>query len=367
VIIQRYVVREILQNFFGVLALLLVIFASFSFVKYLTKAAAGTLSSGLIFELLVVTVIGKLPTLIPLAFYVAVLIGLGRLYKDSEMVAMAAGGVGLGRIVVAVLWLATGVCVLSAVLSLYVGPKVAVIKASTLAQAKEESEFTGVYPGRFKVFRDGEVTLYVESISNDGREMHQIFAQIRRDKSEEILVAESARKTVQGRFARQYIVAENGYRYTGQAGQLGYEITQFASHGILIGQGGNEPAFRKEDVFSTMELLSSDNRLHQAALQARLSKPMSIVLLAMLAIPLARTSPRQGKYAKLFTAFMIYFAYNNGIEVFQKFIERGDIPPLVGVWPVHLVVAVLFVLLLAPQTMVPRLVRRRIEQLQLAR
>ena len=366
-IIQRYVVREILQNFLGVLALLLVIFASFSFVKYLTKAAAGTLSSGLIFELLVVTVIGKLPTLIPLAFYVAVLIGLGRLYKDSEIVAMAAGGVGLGRIVVAVLWLATGVCVLSAVLSLYVGPKVAVIKASTLAQAKEESEFTGVYPGRFKVFRDGEVTLYVESISNDGREMHQIFAQIRRGKSEEILVAESARKTVQGPFARQYIVAENGYRYVGQAGQLGYEITQFASHGILIDQGGNEPAYRKEDVFSTMELLSSDNRLHQAALQARLSKPMSIVLLAMLAIPLARTSPRQGKYAKLFTAFMIYFAYNNGIEVFQKFIERGDIPPWVGVWPVHLVVALLFVLLLSPQTMAPGLVRRRIGQLQLAR
>ena len=353
VIIQRYVAREILHNFLGVLALLLIILTCFSFVRYLTQAAAGTLSSGPIFELLALTVIGKLPILVPLALYAAVLLGLGRLYKDSEMVAMVAGGVGVGRIAVAVFWLALVVCALAMVVSLYVAPKVAAVKADVYAQAKEDSEFTGIYPGRFKVFRDGEVTLYVESMAADGRVMHEVFAQILKDDKEIILVAKSAHKRVEGIFGRQYIVAKDGYRYVGQPGQVNYEITRFREHAILIDTGGAEPAFKKQDAYSTSELLNSTRAAHQAAFQARVSKPLSIVLLALLAIPLARTSPRQGKYAKLFTAFLIYFAYNNGVEVFQKFIERGDISPLVGVWPVHLVVALLVAVLLTSQSLAP--------------
>ncbi len=367
VIIQRYVVREILQKFISVLVLLLVIFASFSFVKFLTQAAVGTLSSALIFELLVLSVVGKLPLLIPLAVYAAVLVSLGRLSSDSEIVAMTAGGIGMGRIVVAVFWMAAAVCVLSMVLSLYVAPKVNLLRAELYAQAKDESEFTLVYPGRFKTLRGGELTLYVESISDDGRVMQQVFAQLLKDDREDIIVAARARKQVEGAFGRQYIVAEDGHRYTGRAGDVDYEVTRFASHGFLVDQGSAEPTFRKQDAYPTMELLRSDRAVHQAAFQARLSKPISIVLLALLAIPLARTSPRQGKYSKLFTAFLVYFAYNNGVAVFQKFIERGDIPPVVGVWPVHLTVIVLITVLLMSQSLAPGYVRRGFHRVRPAR
>lgn len=357
-IIQRYVVREVLQKFLSVLALLLVIFASFSFVKFLAQAAGGTLSSALIFELLVLSVIAKLPLLIPLALYAAVLMGLGRLYSDSEMVAMIACGVGLGRIVSAVFWMAVVICMLAMVLSLHVAPKISVLRADVYAQAKEESEITLIYPGRFKELRDGELTLYVESLTDDGRVMQNVFAQVRKNGREDIIVAQTAKKRVEGHFGHQYIVAQDGHRYTGRPGDLDYELTRFGSHGFLIEQGNTEPSFRKQDAYPTLELMRSDRAVHQAAFQARLSKPISIVLLAMLAIPLARSAPRQGKYAKLFTAFLVYFAYNNGVEVFQKFIERGDITPLIGVWPVHLAVAGLAAFLVLSQSLAPGYLRR---------
>ena len=66
-----------------------------------------------------------------------------------------------------------------------------------------------------------------------------------------------------------------------------------------------------------------------------MSLPLSALLLAVLAVPLARTSPRSGKYGKLFTAVLIYFIYSNFTSVAQKAVERGELDPAIGVWPVH--------------------------------
>ena len=79
--------------------------------------------------------------------------------------------------------------------------------------------------------------------------------------------------------------------------------------------------------------------------RAALTWMAPIVVLGMLAVPLARTSSRQGRYGKLFIAIVIYFLYNNAVSIAGKLIERGDVSPVIGVWPVHgfmcLVVAVL--------------------------
>jgi lipopolysaccharide export system permease protein len=241
---------------------------------------------------------------------------------------------------------------------LFVSPYVAGLQAELLAKAREESDITGIYPGRFKVLdeadKDGESkTVYVERIAPDGSRMHNVFAELRRGDKEAVLVSALAYQRVEGPEARRYIVLEDGYRYVGRPGDGAYEVTHFATHALLFDTGSAQPAFRKQDAFPTMALIASDNRRHKAELQWRLSLPISVVVLAMLAIPLARTSPRQGKYSKLFTAFLIYFAYNNAVGVFQKFVERGDIPPAVGVWPVHIAMAALVAGLLAWQSAAP--------------
>jgi len=74
------------------------------------------------------------------------------------------------------------------------------------------------------------------------------------------------------------------------------------------------------------------------------------MVLVLLAVPMARTSPRQGRYARLISAFILYFIYNNGIGIARKLLERDELPAEVGVWPVHLVFAVIAVAMIARQT-----------------
>jgi lipopolysaccharide export system permease protein len=59
----------------------------------------------------------------------------------------------------------------------------------------------------------------------------------------------------------------------------------------------------------------------------------------MLAVPLARTLPRQGKHARLATGIAIYFLYENAAGIMQNFAERGQLSTLIGIWPVHLMMA----------------------------
>ena len=337
-IIERYVTREILQSFAAVLAVLLLVFIANRFVRLLTEAAAGRLPGDVIAQLVIIKLTASLTVLLPMAFFFGVLLALGRLYKDSEVVAMSAGGVGLQRLSRAVATPALAFGLLVAVLSCYVSPRISAIEDSIVTRARGEAEVTGLSPGSFKEFGKGNI-VYVESIEPDRRTMRRVFVRVRRGNREELLVADRAYQSVQGRDGERFMVLEDGYRYSGRPGRRDFIVTRFERHAVRLDVVTRSKRRSSLDSIRTLDLWRSTKSTHAAELQWRISLPISTVLLAMLAVPLSRTSPRQGRYGKLFIAVVVYFVYNNGVGIAQSLIERGELSPWVGVWPVHLVVA----------------------------
>ena len=348
-ILQRYVIREILQSIAAILAVLVLLYASSRFARYLTDAASGVISGDLIFEMLVLKISQNLEILMPVSLYFGVLIGLGRLYKDSEIVAMLASGVGVWRIFQGVIWISIVFAFLTLGMSVFASPEIATKQAKLLARAKGEAEISGILPGRFKELSGGDRVFYAEELSPDRRTMRNVFVQVRQPDRQEIAVAKRAYLSVQGREGDRFVVLEDGYRYTGQPGGANYVITRFEKHAVRIDASRDEPGHHKLESLSSLALLQSGQLSSIAELQWRLSLPISVIVLAVLAIPLSRTSPRQGKYAKLFTAVVIYFIYNNGIGVAQKLVERGDLHPWIGVWPIHILVGLVALALLWSQ------------------
>ncbi len=338
-ILQRYLLREVLQATAAVLTVLLLIYLSNRFARILSDAAAGQISADLVFQLLFLKLVQNLEVLIPVALFFGILIGLGRLYNDSEVVAMLANGVGIRRIVVGVFWVSATVAVVTFGLSVYAAPEMASAHAKLLARARGEAEISGILPGRFRELSGGERILYVEELSPDRRTMRNVFVQVRQRGEQNIAVAERAYLSLDENSGDRFIVLEDGYRYTGEPGTLDYVITRFEKHAVRIDEGKNRPAHLKIDALSSFELLSAGGAVYLAELQWRLSLPLSVIVLGMLAVPLSRTSPRQGKYARLFTAVVVFFIYNNAMGVAQILVERGELSPYVGIWPVHVVAA----------------------------
>jgi lipopolysaccharide export system permease protein len=347
-----------LHSFFAVFSILLLVTFAVTFVRLLAEMSTSVFSSVFIIQLLMLKLIGKLSLLLPASLYVAILLALGRLYSDSEIVAMWVGGIDPRRINLSIFRFLLGFALAASVISLYLSPEALAKRDVVWAQA--QAEISGVLPGRFLEFRGGEMVAYTESLSPDKREMENVFAKLTIAGQQNLLVAKRARFSGNEEKTGRYIVLEDGYRYSGSPGSVDYTIYRFAKHGFRIDQERSQTVISKANATRTLDLLEASYPAYSAELQWRISQPISLLLLGMLAIPLARTLPRQGKYTKLAMGIAIYFLYGNAVGVMQTFVERGDVSIAIGIWPVHLVMALIVASLLYIQSSgrVPKLKRR---------
>lgn len=359
-IVQRYLIREILHSFYAVFSVLLAVAATVMFVGLLAEMSTRVFSSVFIFQLMTLRIIGKLSILLPAALYVAVLLALGRLYSDSEMVAMWAGGIGPRQINRSIFRFLLAFAAITCVFSLYLSPEAFAMRDTVWERAKAEAEISGVLPGRFTEFRNGELVAYTESLSADRLEMENVFAKLTIAESENVLVAKRAHFSGSEEKTGRYIVLEDGYRYSGSPGNVDYTVYRFAKHSFRIDRERSESIISKANATRTLDLLAAPYAAYSAELQWRISQPISLLLLGMLAVPLARTLPRQGKYTKLAMGIAIYFLYGNAVGLMQTFVERGQINTTIGIWPVHIAMSLVVASLLYAQSagVAPMLKRR---------
>nr|VFK58032.1 MAG: lipopolysaccharide export system permease protein [Candidatus Kentron sp. TUN]VFK60869.1 MAG: lipopolysaccharide export system permease protein [Candidatus Kentron sp. TUN]VFK67060.1 MAG: lipopolysaccharide export system permease protein [Candidatus Kentron sp. TUN] len=343
-ILNKYIYREILLVFTAVLTILILVYISHRFVRYLAEAAAGTIPVSAILELLSIKLLSKLEIFIPVSFYISVLLGLGRMYKDNEITAMSFAGIGLTTIAGQVFRLSLVFAMLTMFLSLYVSPEIVSIEEEHKEKAREEFDITGIYPGHFREIKGRKHIVYVEDVSPDKRSMQNIFVQSLQAKGMDVLVANSAHQMVD-EHKKRFIVLEDGRRYAGKPGDLNFMITRFERHTIHV-QGSESRGTRHHGINSlpTSDLLHGrGNPRYAAELQWRLSLPISLVVLSLLAVVLARTSSSGGRYAKLTAAILAYFLYNNLIGIARTLVERGDLNPSIGLLSVHGIVILIVV------------------------
>ncbi len=334
-IVQRYLLREVGLAFGAVFAVLLLIYVSNRFVRYLAQAAAGDISPDIVFTLLFYKMIANSVLLLPLALFIAILMALGRLQRDSEIVAMSAGGIGDGKLAIALFWVSVAGAAVTAVMALEVAPRVATLEAELLERSRADVQMSGIFPGRFQDFSGGDQVIYAERLEPGRQTLARVFARAENDGTENVLTAERAYLSLGADQASRYIVLENGYRYTGLPGRVDYAVTRFARHALLLGKSEAAPGYRRLETLASERLLELGKPEHIAELQWRISMPLTMIVLTLMAVPLSHTSPRQGRFLHLFTAILIYFLYTNGIGVAQKLVEREQLSALVGVWAVH--------------------------------
>jgi lipopolysaccharide export system permease protein len=112
-------------------------------------------------------------------------------------------------------------------------------------------------------------------------------------------------------------------------------VTKFDEYEGLIGQREVKDRGRDWEAIPTLELVKNSSRQAQAELQWRISLVVCIPLLTMLVVPLSAVNPRQGRFAKMGPAILIYLTYFLAISATKSAIEDGSIPTIVGMWPIN--------------------------------
>ena len=331
-VIDRLLLKEILKTLSVVLLVLVLVLLSNTLVRYLGKAASGSLGSDILFIVVGLELVKGLGLIIPPAFFFSVLWVLGRMHRDSEMVALAASGFGHGRIFRSVFLAAIPLAALVGVMVMEVLPwakgRVAVLKAEQASAA----DISIVRAGRFNEFSRGGLVVYTEKLSPDSFKLEGVFVQDRQQGKLGLVTASNAYQTTDPDTGERFVILTDGHRFEGHPGQLDYTIGRFDEYAVRIPAFGAAIHKPKRSAQSWQVLLASDNLKDWAEFQYRLSVPIALLAFAALAVPLARTQPRSGVYGRLTLAVLLYFTFFNLQRVAERWVETGAVPTWLGMW-----------------------------------
>lgn len=334
--IQRYVLREVVQTWVAVTGVLVAILLANQLSRVLGQAADNQYGRHVVFDLIALGAIMNLSVIVPVGLLLAIVLTLGRLYHDSEMAALQACGFGPARLLAPLFAFAALVAVALGWLTFFQVPaadhQVQLLRQSAL----KEAQFGQLDAGRFRSFSGGAAVFYAERVGEDGV-LHNVFVQRTVAGRVEIALADSATYTKGAAEGMHLVTLYNGRRYEGVPGRRDFRVIEFREHGIPIMTPTSLPGTLDPDTKPTLALLGSMAPTDIAQLQFRSSAPLMLLLLTLIAVPLSRLRPRQGRYARLGFAILIYFFYSNLLSAAKVWMEKGILPPSVGVWWVHLI------------------------------
>ncbi len=345
-IIDRYIIREIIKPTVTICTVLVLIFGCYIAARYWEDAVQGQLPGVIVFQLILLRIIIALEVLLPTPLYLSVVIALGRLYRDAEITAMFACGISMTRVIRSVLLISIITGMVVACLSLYIRPWAWNQFFYLKAEAKANFDLTRMKGGNFYKTGGGERVIFADEVDNQQNQAKRVFIQTKKNDLLQIIYADKATQYEDETTGEPIIVFQDGQLYefprTGEKGLI-LEFENSAMH--LEPKNVIQPEY-KVKATATKTLLHSNNLEEIAELQWRFNAPLSIILLGLLGIPLSRSSPRQGKYVNAPIAIIIFAVYYNFCAIMKKWVSQGLIGTMPGIWWGQLLLASLLVLLL---------------------
>jgi lipopolysaccharide export system permease protein len=331
--LDRYLLREVTQTFVAVTAVLLIVLLSNQLARVLGQAAQGGFPASAVARLIGLTTLQQLPLLVPIGLFLGIVLALGRLYHESEMTAISACGVGTARIFRPVLCLTALVAAGLALLSFRLVPASEARAQDIRLEALRVAQFGALEPGRFRSFAGGDAVFYAERVDDAGR-LYNVFVQRRVQDRLEIAIAERAEQRGAGQMEQEFVLFD-GHRYEGIPGSREWRIVEFREHGIPVRLPEVKSGKGKAERKLTSELIGSPAGPDRAELAWRIAVPVMAIVLTVLAVPLAKLRPRQGRFAKIGFAILAYFLYSNLVALAQVWIEKDTPEGRFGMWWVH--------------------------------
>jgi lipopolysaccharide export system permease protein len=341
----RYLTREVLKPSAVVCGVLVALFAGYSWVTFLSKAVNALLPVNMILTLIALKVGIALEVLIPISLYFGVILGFGRLYTDSEMKAFMACGVNPYRILLTVFTISCLVAVLVSMFSLYLRPLAYEQSYRLRAEGEAGFRISNLDAGHFYERRNGSLVFFAENVEQGHQKLSGVFVQSEHGDDLQVFSAKEAQEQMDPQSGISIPVLFDGFEY--KLTREG-EIKHISGFSRLAIYPQELEAEYKRKAEPTQNLLKSESRKDIAELQWRFSTPFSAILMGLLGVPLSRASPRQGKYAKIFTATIIFSMYYFTGLLVKTLVEQGTLPLIPGLWWIVLALGALLAYLLAP-------------------
>jgi len=333
-ILNRYVFRETISTWAAVTLVLLLVLLTEQFARVLGDAAGAKLPKDAIVAVMGLGSVQYLTILMPVSIFLSIMLALARFYRDSEMAAIMAGGIGPASLYRPLSIIAVVLALGATWLSVDIAPAARRAIQEVAWEARKNIGLNMLEAGRFVPLGKESAVVYAETVNESGR-LEKVFVQIRDKEEVQVIVAAEAVQRNDVDTGSKVLTFLDGTRYQGEPGQGEFLIIKFAEHGIPYkAPEARELKFEPESM-TLGELGEQDPDLASAEIQWRLSVPLTLLVLTVLAVPLSKSRPRQGRYSNIAIGILVYIIYANLLAAAKVWVEQGAMPKFLGLWWVH--------------------------------
>ncbi len=347
-VLDRYIHRQLFSTTIVIGFVLTLVMVGGRFIRYLSHAASGDIAADAVFKVLILRLPEFMQMLLPLALFIGILLVFGRMYVDNEMAALRAGGVGPWRDARTVLLPIICMTVLMGCFSMWLSPTGDREAKRVYNAQASRSVLELVTPGRFLVrgSDDSYRAIYAGGVDREAGVLTDLFITETRygsdDKSSEVMTVRAAEGHIETHDNDiSYLVLKDGYQYRGRPGDADYTVMAFDRAEVRIDKRENAARPPLVRGWDTSKLLQSDRPEAIAEWQWRLALIIMTPLMALLAIPMAKVNPRQGRFNRLIPALFLYLLYFGMLMTVRSWIadHDGPIPYYLNLMWVHFAAA----------------------------
>lgn len=339
-IFRRALQREFAHSAAAVFVALFAILLTTVLIRMLGDAAGGKVPSDAVLALIGFGALARLPVVLSLTLFIAVLMSLSRGYKDSEMVVWFASGVPLTAWIRPVLRFALPLVAVVAAATLFLSPWAERMSIEYRDRLESRDDSSRIAPGVFRESTSAQRVFFVETGAGEDGKVRNVFVSSEEGGRQGVIVSAEG-SIIVDEDGDRYVVLDKGRRYEGTPGTAEYRVLEFDTYSVLIEPRAAVAQALRTRAMPTAELVERPDGRKLGELLGRIGMPVAALLLALMAIPLSFVNPRAGRTNNLIIALLTYLVYSNAISVCQAWVSRGRLSFELGLLLPHLAVALL--------------------------
>ena len=308
-ILIRYLTKEVFKSQVAILFILLLIFFSQQLVRVLGSAANGKVPADLVFSLLGLGMPAMAQLMLPLCLFIAILLTFGRLYAESEITVMRACGLGQRVLVRVALMLSLVTAGLAAYNVLWLSPWSIQKQAAIVEDAKANPTMGALASGQFIATNNNNFVLFIDSIKGNQINDVYLFQTAPKGQTKPSVVTAEKGELKALPNGDQILNLQNTHRVEGTSVLPDFRITHFDEYQAYLGHQETENTNDEVAELTLPQLIGLDSSSAKSELHWRITLILAVPLMALIAVPLSRVNPRQGRFAKILPALLLYLIY----------------------------------------------------------
>ncbi|MEO8022109.1 LPS export ABC transporter permease LptF [Polaromonas sp.] len=318
---QSSIRKELARSFGATLVVLMTIVITIILIRTLGQASRGSVNPQDVMMVMGYSALGRLPIILTLSLFVAMVSTLSRMYRDSEMVVWFVSGRGLAFFLVPLFRFAWPVLLVITLMSIFVWPWSNQQAQDMKDRYEQRGDLERVSPGQFQESSSGNRVFFIDRDVTQEKASNNVFIASTEKGKNSVTTASSGRIQTVGN--AQMLLLDNGQRLESEIGRSALKITEFAEYGSRAGDSPLINGTTPEKSKSTRELLRSPTPGNRGELAWRLGMALAAINFVVIALALASVNPRAGRSGNLIFVLFTFVVYHNLLNLGQSWITVG--------------------------------------------